>query len=84
MRYIPETDRAISIDDLAAQGRAAIRLAPVLQPQDVFAAESLPIWFRGLPMAIEGRETARIERLQDYIARDLHEAMHHRPHQADY
>jgi hypothetical protein len=88
MRYQPSTDRARSIESIAAEcSQAVAGVTPfryVAQPQDVFAAESCRIWQLCRHNAQRSGDRAKLELLDGYLAADLHRAMHHRPHQAEF
>jgi hypothetical protein len=88
MRYQPSTDRARSIESIAAEcSQAVASVAPfryVAQPQDVFAAESCRIWALCRESAQFRGDRAKVEQLDGYLAVDLHRAMHHRPHQSEF
>jgi hypothetical protein len=82
MRYNPATDRAVSIDQIAAECRVAIT-RPRLQPKDVFAAESCRIWAMCRRTAADYNNRSKVSELDAMLAEDMHKAMHHRPHQPE-
>jgi hypothetical protein len=93
MRYNPSTDCASTIEDLAAENRAAIQrrrdemhqspTPMMLQAEDAFYVGACKTWIVCLQCCAENDRTARA-RLENYLARDMHRAMHHRPHQSEF
>lgn len=56
---------------------------PLLKPRDVFYADACETWIMCLRHC-ESNDRARRARLEAYLERDMHEALHHRPHQPEY
>ena len=56
---------------------------PLLKPRDVRHAEACKTWILCL-RTCQPNERDRRARLEAYLERDMHEALHHRPHQPEY
>ena len=86
MRYNPATDQARSIDAIAAECRAAINVVPVSLrvANEVFAADSCRVWSMCRESAASREDRIAVARLEAYLDRDMHAAMHHRPHQREF
>ena len=82
MRYNPSTDQAVSIDQIATECRVAITSYQI-KPRDVFAAESCRVWALCRQSAENRNDQSNFARLDAMLADDMHQAMHHRPHQAE-
>lgn len=83
---------ARSIESLAAESREVIlrigandHLArPRYKAQEVFAAEGIGVWSLCWRSAMIDNDRAAMARLEGYLAKDAHLAMHHRPWQPEY
>ena len=86
MRYNPATDQARDIDVIAAECKAAINTLPVplWVADEVFAADSCRVWSLCRESAASREDRTSVARLESYLARDMHAAMHHRPHQREF
>lgn len=89
MRYNPATESSVrSLDALAAESRSwmtkpepAKTTRPTWSSDDVFAAGSCRSWLICIDMSSDREFKAR---MQQNLNRDMHRAMHHRPHQPEF
>ena len=91
MRYNPATESsARSLDTLAAESRSWItKPEPIKEPvgrwqwssDDVFATGSCRTWLICIDCNPDQGFRAR---MQQNLSRDMHRAMHHRPHQSEF
>ena len=93
MRYNPATESSVrSLDTLAAESRSWMtkpKPEPVKEPvgrwqwssDDVFATGSCHTWL--ICMRYNPDQGFRA-RMQQNLNRDMHRAMHHRPHQPEF
>ena len=89
MRYNPATESsARSLDTLAAESRSwmtkpepAKAPRPTWSSDDVFATGSCRSWLICIDMSSDQEFKAR---MQQNLSRDMHRAMHHRPHQPEF
>lgn len=89
MRYNPATESAArTVESLAAESRTWIskpeparQARPTWSADDVFATGSCRTWLICLAMSSDPEFKARV---QQNLNRDMHRAMHHRPHQPEF
>lgn len=87
MRYNPATDQARDIDAIATECRAAIEKpihAALWSADDVFYAGACGTWNLCRAIAIQKEDRDTVARMQEFLNRDMHRAMHHRSHQPEY
>jgi hypothetical protein len=92
MRYNPSTEsNARTIDAIAAECRVAItkhqeeKAQPALwSADDIFYAGQCKTWSLCRRVALSNGDRDGVARMESWLARDMHKAIHHRPHQPEF
>ena len=92
MRYNPATEsQARDLDAIAAECRVAITKPdgvplhrPLWSANEDFYGAATKTWALCLQIAILDDDRSAINRLWSYMGRDMHQALHHRPHQPEF
>lgn len=92
MRYNPSTEsNARTIEAIAAECRVAItrgqesKASPALwSADDVFHGSQCKTWSLCRQVALLNDDRNGVARMDAWLARDMHKAIHHRPHQPEF
>lgn len=92
MRYLPSTEStARTVDAIAAECRVAITQHQETKPSpalwsadDVFYGAQCKTWSLCRQIALAGDDRSTVARMEAWLNRDMHKALHHRPHQPEF